>query len=138
MALKYGANLSKKTFFVNRTKVVIPPYVIFSAIYLIVPRYLFNGQLKFPSGGEFLINLFSGNSYVHLWYITLILQFYVLYPAIISIYQKFAEKRGPLILLVLCALFQDIWIVMASLFSQYSLKVNFKINFKSLWCISNS
>lgn len=59
LALKYGANLSKKTFFVNRTKVVIPPYVIFSAIYLIVPRYLFNGQLKFPSGGEFYINLFQ-------------------------------------------------------------------------------
>ncbi len=118
--LKYGTNFSKKTFFVNRARAVIPPYVIFSAIYLIVPRYLFNGQLKFPSVEEFLINLFSGNSYGHLWYIPLILQFYVLYPAIIIIYKKFAEKRNPLILLVLCAFLQDIWIVMASLFSQYS------------------
>ncbi|MCQ1536896.1 acyltransferase [Methanosarcina sp. KYL-1] len=120
LALKYGDRFSRKTYFVKRARAVIPPYMVFSAIYLILPDYLFNGQLKFPSVGEFLVNLFSGNSYGHLWFIPLILQFYVLYPATIGIYQRFAEKRNPLLLLALSAFFQDIWIVMASLFNQYS------------------
>ena len=78
-----GRNLSN--FFTKRIKKICIPFVFWTIFYLI-----FNNSIDLKSGKGMFLNFFGlvfkglvyGNAYVHLYFITIILQCYIIYPII--------------------------------------------------------
>lgn len=100
LSLNYYGSFSIRRFYLRRFQSAAVPYVVFSLIFLIV-------SMLYPvkvSGGEtgvhsrnIIYMLLTATVDNRLWFMTLIIQLYALYPLIISIYKRF-EKYGPIIL----------------------------------------
>nr|WP_246427704.1 acyltransferase [Paenibacillus phyllosphaerae] len=77
------------TFFRKRVTYIIIPYIIWSLFYFVVTRYL-NGADVLSSWHVFWDKLLDGTNYTHLYFIIVIVQFYVLFPFIMSLVNRFA------------------------------------------------
>ncbi len=86
---KYYNNYSIKEFYQKRTRVILPPYLIFSILYIIFYFYFFGEPLTIKDG---TFKIISSSSALQMWFFILILQLYLLYPLIIYAY-KYLEKR---------------------------------------------
>lgn len=79
-----------KSFYLKRFKFILIPYTLVSIIYFVVPRY-HNGTL-FPVDGETIklfLSLFAeGKVYAHLYFVFVNVQFYLLFPLLLRIFQK--------------------------------------------------
>lgn len=79
-----------KSFYRKRIKFILVPYTLFSILYFVVPRY-HNGTL-FPIDGEmikrFLVLFAEGKVYAHLYFVFVNVQFYLLFPLLLWIFQK--------------------------------------------------
>ncbi len=85
---KYSGRIEIKNFYEKRLKSVVPQYIIFSTFYLGVT---YVGSLVL--GNSFNLDIphviywyGTGGSYYHLWFFVLIIQFYILYPIIVWIF----------------------------------------------------
>jgi membrane-bound acyltransferase YfiQ involved in biofilm formation len=72
-----GEVVNKKAFWRRRYWLVVVPYVVWSAIYV-----LFDGHLNSPQGvlGRFVIDLFSGGARFHLYFLLITFQLYAVFP----------------------------------------------------------
>jgi peptidoglycan/LPS O-acetylase OafA/YrhL len=92
---KYSDKIILKKFYEKRLMSVLPQYIIFSAFYLgityIDSIFLAKSvNLDIPH----VVYLFiTGRGYYHLWFFILIIQFYLLYPAILRMY-RYCDSRG--------------------------------------------
>jgi peptidoglycan/LPS O-acetylase OafA/YrhL len=98
---KYSGRIDIKNFYQKRLKSVVPQYLIFSIFYLGVTyvgsRVLGHSfNLDIP---HILYWFATGGSYYHLWFFVLIIQFYLLYPVIVWIYDYCQSKDRTLALL---------------------------------------
>lgn len=104
--IKYYGCFSIISFYENRIKSIIPPYLIFSFAYLILPLFPINTLyysfskstilelfVEFPDINKILIGVLTGTTWFHLWFFVLIIQIYLLYPLIVKIYDKFLDKK---------------------------------------------
>ncbi len=96
-----------KEFYLKRIKKVLIPYLVWSAIYfcfalLVLNRIPINGGMQAANSLElntlgllkvFLFNLLFGWNYVHLYFVFLIIQFYLLFPAIYFWLASLERKR---------------------------------------------
>jgi surface polysaccharide O-acyltransferase-like enzyme len=82
LSLKYKGLFSQKIFYIKRAKSVLPQYIIFSTFYILLNVALssINHNLKFPSIITIIFWFLTANSYYHLWFFALIIQFYIFYP----------------------------------------------------------
>lgn len=83
---KRGFNFNK--FLKSRTAKLIMPFFFWSIFYLLFKKYVLNVQITVnPS---FVFDFIMGNSYAHLYFISLVIQFYILFPLLQMIRTKLA------------------------------------------------
>ncbi|MDY9926371.1 acyltransferase [Methanosarcina sp.] len=113
LSLNYNIPLSKKLFYKKRAKSILPQYIIFSALYIVLNVVLsaINDGLTLPSITEIIFYLLTASSSYHLWYIALITQFYILYPYITKKYNEFADNNRTFYFISIILIIQQIWII---------------------------
>lgn len=131
LCTKYNNLFSQKTFYKKRAESILPPYIIFSLIYLIL---LFNTTWLNESQKLHSVNIIFRiltGSISYLWFISLISQLYILYPYLMKIYIKIANKNKINIFLIILILVQDIWLIIKSLLvSSLDLNLGFNVEYK--------
>lgn len=94
LTYKYFNKLNKKSFYSKRIRTILPSYFIFSFFYMLCEiAYL----SKIPNAKEVMINWIIGG-YGYLWFLVLIMQLYIIFPLIISVYRRFISKSGYLLI----------------------------------------
>jgi len=86
---KYPDNINLKNFYKNRLLSVLPPYIIFSTIYLFFECMRTNYILI----QKIVYNYLTGGWNYSYWFFILIIQVYLLYPVIIRIFH-YCDTRG--------------------------------------------
>ncbi|MFC5451792.1 acyltransferase [Paenibacillus aestuarii] len=83
-------------FWTKRLRRIVVPYVLWSFFYYVYNQYMYHGKIGFDAFYFFKL-LLSGNASYHLYYMIIIVQFYMLFPIIITAVQKFRWLRNGLI-----------------------------------------
>lgn len=92
---KYSGDIDLKSFYIKRLKSVLPQYLVFSTFYLGV-TYIGGIVLDKSINLDVLHIVYrylTGGCFYHLWFFVLILQLYLLYPAIVRLY-NYCNARG--------------------------------------------
>ncbi|MFA6768934.1 MAG: acyltransferase [Parabacteroides sp.] len=92
---KYNSDFDLKQFYLKRYKTIIPPYLIFSTFYILV-KIPVAKMIHRTIDTNILHMYLTGSSLFHMWFFTLIIQLYILYPLILKIYNY--SNRWSLIL----------------------------------------
>lgn len=110
----YGGAFHLSTFFKKRLSSIVPPYLVWSTFYYFYPGVagllysaLFQTTTSFGSNlslSGFLNELANGIG--QLWFIVLIIQFYLLYPLLVKLYNRFSRQEIVIYLLLLVFLAQ--------------------------------
>ncbi|KLK87179.1 hypothetical protein SZ63_11270 [Methanoculleus sediminis] len=101
---KYSDDIDIKWFYKKRLKSVLPQYLIFSTFYL-AATYTGSIVLARPVNLDLphiIYRYLTGGCFYHLWFFVLIIQLYLLYPAILRLYNYF-DLRGRLLELLFTA-----------------------------------
>jgi len=91
---KYKRDFSVRQFYKKRLYAVLWPYVIFSVFYFIFERFFLTHNLSieiYPIVRGLAVGTVTGNI-GPLWFIALLLQFYLLYPLLVRIYNRSARR----------------------------------------------
>ena len=119
--LSYNHN-AKKTFYKKRFQRIIPPYLIFTLIYIVAnifKNYVVTGMFQIPSCGNIINSFLFATSNEHMWFFLIIIELYLFYPIISVLFQKFVKHNADWILLLLALVVQILWnIVSGNLFIQ--------------------
>lgn len=79
-----------RQFYRKRLLYILVPYLVFSVFYYLLKLYrsdmLFD--LSWAVAYDFIKALFGGRAYTHLYYIIIMVQFYILFPLLLAIFQK--------------------------------------------------
>jgi len=103
-------NISKRRFFIKQLGSILPIYIIFSSVYLLVQAatsYLSGEAL--PTAGEVIYQLLTAGTYYHLWYFALLIQLILIYPAITVLYHRVSEIKDPINLVLGALILQIAW-----------------------------
>ena len=98
---KYSDDIDIKRFYKNRLKSVLPQYLIFSTFYL-AATYIGSIVLTIPVNLDIphiIYRYLTGGCFYHLWFFVLIIQLYLLYPAIVQLY-NYCDVRGRILELI--------------------------------------
>ncbi len=98
LVLFYSYNACKFNtlhFYKRRFKNLVIPYAVWTAVYLLIKRW--SNMISWPDLAGFstlwLQNLINGNAFIHLYYILVTIQFFLLFPLLILIF----KPRKPLL-----------------------------------------
>lgn len=113
LSFKYKGSFSQKTFYKKRAKFVLPQYIIFSLLYILLNIAIssLNGSLKIPSIITIVFYFLTASSYYHLWFFALIIQFYIFYPWIIKLYENFTNSGRTFLFIFLTLIMQQLWLI---------------------------
>ncbi len=114
LASRYGRLRSRydvMAFYRRRFSRLLPPYLAFSALYFAIAAL--RGAALTPT--SILLDLSFGNAHYHLWYVTLIAQFYLLFPVILAVASHFEETGHPERLLAYALVAQLAWNILTLL-----------------------
>ncbi|WP_077623369.1 acyltransferase [Sediminibacillus massiliensis] len=89
-----------KRFISSRFTKIVVPFIIWSFVYLFVRSYSFPWTENGVSTKDFLYSFLVGDSYYHLYFIIVVVQFYILFPIL-----QLAKSKKSLITLTLIAFF---------------------------------
>lgn len=107
---------AKKKFYKKRFQRIIPPYLLFTVVYLIAnifKHYVIYGFYQIPSA-EIIVNAFLfATSNEHMWFFLIIIELYLIYPIISTVYQKLLKYHIDWIFLLLAFLVQMVWNMMS-------------------------
>lgn len=90
--------LNYRKFLISRLKKIVIPYFIWSVFYLVIMDV--TGKSNFDSS-KILKYIFLGDSYVHLYFIAIVLQFYLFYVLSHQIFNKNNIAQWTLLLIIL-------------------------------------
>jgi surface polysaccharide O-acyltransferase-like enzyme len=116
LAIRYTGAYPLSVYYGRRAWTVLPPYLLFSSLYLAVPSeetLHFAGTSAIATPEALLHTLIMGTAAYHLWFFVLIAQIYLLYPLIIRGYRRFEEGGAVLFLLFALLIIQILWNVSA-------------------------
>jgi peptidoglycan/LPS O-acetylase OafA/YrhL len=117
LALRYpsiGPSPELRAFYQRRLTRVIPPYVVFSLLYLAL--FAFEHE---PSPASWVaFALLTGNAYYHLWFVALLIQLYVLFPAFLRLLSESIGRGHATGVLLAALLVQLLWNVLAPLMQE--------------------
>ncbi|WP_211745821.1 acyltransferase [Paenibacillus sp. Marseille-Q4541] len=103
----YEDRFASRTFLKRRVTDIFLPYILWSVIYICFNIWRTSGPAGFYSFdiGKSLLQLLTGKSSYHLWYIIMIMQLYLLFPfiriAILKLKNKYKETTLLLLLLIM-------------------------------------
>lgn len=111
----YGSNFSVSDFYKKRLRSILVPYIIFSLFYL-----LFDGARQYFAVGVWPLltpvdvfwKLAFGKSFFHLWFVSVILQLYIVYPVLARGYAMFKAKGKTEIFLMAFLFSQVCWVLL--------------------------
>ncbi|BBL68975.1 acyltransferase 3 [Methanoculleus chikugoensis] len=109
LAARYAGDYSPGEFYRRRAKTILPPYLFFTALYLLVAVEGTIGFSGVPSLERVVEALLLGNAAYHLWFFVLIIQLYLLFPLIIRGYDFFDRAGASLFLLLSLFIIQILW-----------------------------
>ena len=126
LARNYRFDFSLIKFYKKRIHSIIPQYLIFSVLYTVFNNWAVIQSNPLKSNFALLLNniLHSDASY-HLWFFSIIIQFYILYPLIIKIYAFCKRIDKAEFLLALLLIIQILWMVGIHSSSFSFIKLNF-------------
>lgn len=111
LCLSYNSD-EKGLFYRRRFQRIIPPYLIFTVVYLVANIFknlVVTGVYNFPSTGDIINAFLFATSNEHMWFFLIIIELYLLYPIISAIYHKFAKHHLDWVLLAVCLIVQILW-----------------------------
>ncbi len=109
LALRYPDAYPLRTYYRRRARTILPPYLFFTALYLLIPV---EGAIRLaglPGPGAVAEALLMGTAAYHLWFFVVIIQMYLLYPLIIRGYDAFDRAGAALFLLFALLFCQVLW-----------------------------
>jgi surface polysaccharide O-acyltransferase-like enzyme len=109
LALRYSGAYSVPAYYRRRARTVLPPYLFFSALYLLVVVEGAIGLAGVPALDAVAGALLMGTAAYHLWFFVVIIQLYLLYPLIARGYDLFDRAGAALFLLLALLFFQVLW-----------------------------
>jgi peptidoglycan/LPS O-acetylase OafA/YrhL len=110
LALRYFSELALRVFFRRRLSTIIPSYLIFSVIYAVFSAFDPQSYTwSFPNLQTFLVLLFTGSSYSHLWFILLLIQFYLLFPILCNAKVKISLMKHSMHWIASAFVVQTLW-----------------------------
>lgn len=108
LSMKFHDDHSLASFYTKRFNNIVPPYIVFSLLYMMFYVYYFKvspNQLRLD---DMLIKLLTARASLHLWYFRIIFQFYLFYPLMKNLLHKC--KNHLLALLTASIMIQIVWI----------------------------
>jgi len=105
LAFKYSKeeNINWIKFYKSRINQIIIPYLVWTAIYLLYRVFVFHENISafstpgFRDDAKFIIKtLLLGKGYFHLYFISIVVQFYVVFPLITMMFNYFVKKYNKL------------------------------------------
>ncbi|MCU7667075.1 acyltransferase [Bacillus thuringiensis] len=122
-----------KRFYVNRFTTILLPYLIVSLLYWAGKGY-FYGIGDWQSESKRLLNLLAtGKAHTHLYFVFITVQFYVLFPVLLYIFQKFQFVRKYAI--VHGILLQFLWVYLNSKYFQVEMKGSICLSYMMFYFI---
>ncbi|WP_235808109.1 acyltransferase [Methanoculleus horonobensis] len=109
LAARYAGDYSPGEFYRRRAKTILPPYLFFTAFYLLVAVEATIGFAGVPSPERVAEALLLGNAAYHLWFFVLIIQLYLLFPLIVRGYDRIDRVGAGLFLLLALFIVQILW-----------------------------
>ncbi|MDD5502047.1 MAG: acyltransferase [Candidatus Thermoplasmatota archaeon] len=104
---QYHGKFSLANFYKKRLKSTIPQYVIFSVLYIFFDHWKAGGTpITFR---EVLSKIVNFEAHSHLWFFSLILMIYLLYPVLVKLYGFCAGKRCGWVLVALFLATSIVW-----------------------------
>ncbi len=85
-----GGPLHATTFYARRLSKIVPPYLVFSLLYLL----LFTFEYGAPAPSWMAFALATGSAYYHLWFVALLIQLYLLFPVLRALLLRAGSGRG--------------------------------------------
>lgn len=119
LAARYRGDRSPGEFYRRRARTILPPYLFFTAFYLVVRVEGTIGFAGVPSLARVVEALLLGTAAYHLWFFALIIQLYLLFPLIVRGYDLFDRAGTALFLLFSLFLIQILWNAGAHLAGAY-------------------
>lgn len=126
LAKNYREDFSLKKFYMKRVRSIIPQYFLFSALYTAFNNWLIMKSNSLDENAALILkNVWLSDASYHLWFFSIIIQFYILYPLLIKIYDLFQEKGRAELLIILLLIMQTLFMV--GLHTSYlsDIKLNF-------------
>ncbi len=109
LALRYSGAYSIPAYYRRRARTILPPYLFFTGLYLLIPVEGAIRVASLPDPGAVVGALLMGTAAYHLWFFVVIIQLYLLYPLIVRGYDVF-DRIGAAPFLLLALLFcQVLW-----------------------------
>ena len=130
LSRKYSDNFSLLFFYKQRALSVIPQYLFFSLAYTVFFAIRYGKSLDMH---DVMMNILTTKGSSHLWFFSILLQLYALYPLIITLYKK-ADKSGKTKrLLMLSLAIQIMFNILALIMKQYAGISSLHMVFLSHW-----
>lgn len=126
LARNYRNDFSLTSFYKKRIRSIIPQYLIFSVLYTFFNNWVVMQSNPLNTNLSLILNnILHSNASYHLWFFLIIIQFYILYPILIKIYDfsKLIDKTEFLIAFLL--IIQLLWMVGIHTHSFSFIKLNF-------------
>jgi len=80
------------TFYRKRLLYIVIPYFVWSLFYYLFLQYAAHGNALLNMD-QFFVKLVTGNNYAHLYFFIIIIQFYVLFPALVHFVQRYKLEK---------------------------------------------
>ena len=126
LARNYRHNFSFKTFYKKRLRSIIPQYLIFSVLYTVFDQRVVTHSNTLSTNLSLILNhIVHFNASYHLWFFSIIIQLYILYPIIIKIYDVCQRIDRVEFLMAFLWILQTAWMVGIHATALPFLKINF-------------
>lgn len=112
LSKNYRNNFSLKKFYRKRIRSIVPQYILFSLVYTIFNNWAAMRNSPLNTNLVLILkNIWQASASYHLWFFSLIIQFYIIYPMIIKIYDRFKLKGKVELAISLMLMIQVLWLV---------------------------
>ncbi|HBW38888.1 acyltransferase [Desulfosporosinus sp. BICA1-9] len=126
LAKKYRDDFSLLEFYKKRVRSIIPQYILFSVLYTVFNKGAVIQSNSFSSNFKLLFtSILKADASYHLWFFLIIIQFYLLYPILIKVYDFFRRRDKIELLVTLLLIIQTMYMV--GIYTPYLtvIKINF-------------
>jgi len=126
LAKNYPNDFSLKEFYIKRVRSIIPQYLLFSILYTAFNNWVVMQNSSLGTNISLLLkNIWNADASYHLWFFSIIIQFYILFPLIIKLYNLFKQRDRAELLIVLFLIAQTLFMVGIHTFYLSGIKLNF-------------